>query len=333
MAARRYLARGGWPGAVTAGDAGSAALCRRQGATGRPADRRARRGRLPARASATSAGARHGVIARGRRRGPARNAAGHLPGPSTAEPLHERRLAGTALHLGGHAAIRTTSRTSSGKRLRLKLGDQGVDASHRRRRRNESLDHADDGAGGAERAGVGRIGLRARTSCGRGRAGARSRARPRRRSRRPASDRGPGQPRHRAGRRAARRRRRPTRPPSRRSPSRSAPTSSWSARRRRWSPGVADAVRAKGIACFGPSAAAARLEGSKAFAKEVMAAAGVPTARAYACTDADERRARAGRVRPAVRGEERRTRRRQGRRGDRRPRRRRSARRRAAAGW
>jgi phosphoribosylamine--glycine ligase len=43
--------------------------------------------------------------------------------------------------------------------------------------------------------------------------------------------------------------------------------------------GVADAVRAKGIACFGPGAAAARLEGSKTFAKEVMAAAGVPTAR------------------------------------------------------
>jgi phosphoribosylamine--glycine ligase len=42
--------------------------------------------------------------------------------------------------------------------------------------------------------------------------------------------------------------------------------------------GVADAVRAAGIACFGPSAAAARIEGSKAFAKEVMAAAGVPTA-------------------------------------------------------
>ena len=42
--------------------------------------------------------------------------------------------------------------------------------------------------------------------------------------------------------------------------------------------GVADAVRAAGIACFGPSAAAARLEGSKAFAKEVMAAAGVPQA-------------------------------------------------------
>jgi len=43
--------------------------------------------------------------------------------------------------------------------------------------------------------------------------------------------------------------------------------------------GVADAVTAAGIACFGPSAAAARIEGSKAFAKEVMAAAGVPTAR------------------------------------------------------
>jgi phosphoribosylamine--glycine ligase len=50
--------------------------------------------------------------------------------------------------------------------------------------------------------------------------------------------------------------------------------------------GVADAVRAVGTACFGPSREAARLEGSKAFAKEVMAAAGVPTARAYACSDA-----------------------------------------------
>lgn len=45
--------------------------------------------------------------------------------------------------------------------------------------------------------------------------------------------------------------------------------------------GVADVVRERGIACFGPSAAAARLEGSKAFAKEVMAAAEVPTARAH----------------------------------------------------
>ncbi|WP_132877141.1 phosphoribosylamine--glycine ligase [Tamaricihabitans halophyticus] len=42
--------------------------------------------------------------------------------------------------------------------------------------------------------------------------------------------------------------------------------------------GAADAVRKAGIACFGPSAAAARIEGSKAFAKDVMTAAGVPTA-------------------------------------------------------
>jgi phosphoribosylamine---glycine ligase len=43
--------------------------------------------------------------------------------------------------------------------------------------------------------------------------------------------------------------------------------------------GAADAVRAAGIACFGPSAGAAQIEGSKAFAKDVMATAGVPTAR------------------------------------------------------
>ncbi|MDG4762853.1 phosphoribosylamine--glycine ligase [Solwaraspora sp. WMMD406] len=52
--------------------------------------------------------------------------------------------------------------------------------------------------------------------------------------------------------------------------------------------GVADAVRAKGIACFGPSAAAAELEGSKTFAKDVMAAAGVPTARSATCRTAAE---------------------------------------------
>jgi phosphoribosylamine--glycine ligase len=52
--------------------------------------------------------------------------------------------------------------------------------------------------------------------------------------------------------------------------------------------GVADAVRAKGIACFGPSKAAAQLEGSKAFAKDVMRAAGVPTARSFVCTSAAE---------------------------------------------
>ena len=52
--------------------------------------------------------------------------------------------------------------------------------------------------------------------------------------------------------------------------------------------GVADAIRARGIACFGPSAAAAALEGSKAFAKEVMASANVPTALAHVCTTEDE---------------------------------------------
>ena len=52
--------------------------------------------------------------------------------------------------------------------------------------------------------------------------------------------------------------------------------------------GVADAVRDAGIACFGPSRAAARLEGSKAFSKEVMAAAGVPTAGSRTCTTPEE---------------------------------------------
>jgi len=52
--------------------------------------------------------------------------------------------------------------------------------------------------------------------------------------------------------------------------------------------GVADAVRAAGIDCFGPSAAAAQLEGSKAFAKSVMAAAGVATARSFVCESSEE---------------------------------------------
>ncbi|MGP3773265.1 phosphoribosylamine--glycine ligase [Streptomyces sp. SDT5-1] len=52
--------------------------------------------------------------------------------------------------------------------------------------------------------------------------------------------------------------------------------------------GVADAVRAAGIPVFGPSGEAAQLEGSKAFAKDVMAGAGVPTARSYVCTNAAE---------------------------------------------
>ncbi|MEW5659907.1 phosphoribosylamine--glycine ligase [Streptomyces cinereoruber] len=52
--------------------------------------------------------------------------------------------------------------------------------------------------------------------------------------------------------------------------------------------GVADAVRAAGIPVFGPSREAAELEGSKAFAKDVMAGAGVPTARSYVCTTPGE---------------------------------------------
>ncbi|MFJ2743202.1 phosphoribosylamine--glycine ligase [Streptomyces sp. NPDC087440] len=52
--------------------------------------------------------------------------------------------------------------------------------------------------------------------------------------------------------------------------------------------GVADAVREAGIPVFGPSKEAAELEGSKAFAKDVMAAAEVPTARSYVCTTAEE---------------------------------------------
>ncbi|MFI6702523.1 phosphoribosylamine--glycine ligase [Streptomyces sp. NPDC050509] len=52
--------------------------------------------------------------------------------------------------------------------------------------------------------------------------------------------------------------------------------------------GVADAVRNAGIPCFGPSKEAAELEGSKAFAKDVMAAANVPTARSYVCTTPEQ---------------------------------------------
>ena len=52
--------------------------------------------------------------------------------------------------------------------------------------------------------------------------------------------------------------------------------------------GVADALREAGIAVFGPSQAAAALEGSKAFAKEVMAAAGVPTGMAHECSTIEE---------------------------------------------
>jgi len=52
--------------------------------------------------------------------------------------------------------------------------------------------------------------------------------------------------------------------------------------------GVADVLRLAGFAVFGPDGEPAALEGSKAFAKEVMASAGIPTARAHVCHDADE---------------------------------------------
>jgi phosphoribosylamine--glycine ligase len=55
--------------------------------------------------------------------------------------------------------------------------------------------------------------------------------------------------------------------------------------------GLADACAAAGIRCFGPSAAAARLEGSKAFTREVADAAGAPGARWARFTDADAARA------------------------------------------
>jgi len=52
--------------------------------------------------------------------------------------------------------------------------------------------------------------------------------------------------------------------------------------------GAADHLRAAGFNVFGPSAAAAQLEGSKAFAKEIMAEAGVPTALAHVCDNVAE---------------------------------------------
>jgi phosphoribosylamine--glycine ligase len=52
--------------------------------------------------------------------------------------------------------------------------------------------------------------------------------------------------------------------------------------------GVADVLRAQGIAVFGPSKAAAQLEGSKHFAKGVMRDAGVPTAKSFTCENQKE---------------------------------------------
>jgi phosphoribosylamine--glycine ligase len=52
--------------------------------------------------------------------------------------------------------------------------------------------------------------------------------------------------------------------------------------------GVADAVRAAGITCFGPSQRAAMIEGSKSFAKQIMAAARIPTAASFTCRNSAE---------------------------------------------
>jgi phosphoribosylamine--glycine ligase len=52
--------------------------------------------------------------------------------------------------------------------------------------------------------------------------------------------------------------------------------------------GLADALNKANIACFGPSKAAAQLEGSKDFAKQVMRDAGVPTAKSFTCNSRGE---------------------------------------------
>ena len=52
--------------------------------------------------------------------------------------------------------------------------------------------------------------------------------------------------------------------------------------------GLADALNKVNIACFGPSKAAAQLEGSKDFAKQVMRDAGVPTAKSFTCNSRGE---------------------------------------------
>jgi phosphoribosylamine---glycine ligase len=52
--------------------------------------------------------------------------------------------------------------------------------------------------------------------------------------------------------------------------------------------GAADALREAGLRCFGPDAAAARIEGSKSFAKQVMAEASIPTAASFTCVSEAE---------------------------------------------
>jgi phosphoribosylamine---glycine ligase len=52
--------------------------------------------------------------------------------------------------------------------------------------------------------------------------------------------------------------------------------------------GAADGLREAGISCFGPDAAAAMIEGSKSFAKQVMTEAGIPTAASFTCRTSRE---------------------------------------------
>ncbi len=62
--------------------------------------------------------------------------------------------------------------------------------------------------------------------------------------------------------------------------------------------GVSDALRDAGVTCFGPSQRAAMIEGSKSFAKQVMTAAGVPTAAAVTCRSEREAEAALARFGP-----------------------------------
>jgi phosphoribosylamine--glycine ligase len=52
--------------------------------------------------------------------------------------------------------------------------------------------------------------------------------------------------------------------------------------------GAADLLRENGITCFGPDASAAAIEGSKSFAKQIMAEAGIPTAASFTCRTSAE---------------------------------------------
>ena len=78
--------------------------------------------------------------------------------------------------------------------------------------------------------------------------------------------------------------------------------------------GLGDALRRARIPVFGPSSGAALVEGSKAFSKKLMLAAGVPTARSVTCTDVDVGPPRGRRARRRLRRQGRRPRGRQGRR-------------------